>query len=77
VSTIHVPAVTWPARLRSLFARPAPTVVYPALEPIPADWQAIEPRWDCQRCRSVQAAEILPDGFRCLACQVVTVTADA
>lgn len=43
-------------------------------EPVPMDWQAIEPRWDCQVCRSVRPAEILPDGFRCLHCDTTTVT---
>jgi hypothetical protein len=37
-------------------------------EPVPLDWQAIEPRWDCLPCRSTQAAEILPTSYRCLKC---------
>ena len=46
----------------------------PIPEPAPADWQAIEPRWDCQQCRSVQPAEIHTDWFRCLKCGIETPT---
>lgn len=52
--------------------RPQSPLPYPSPEPVPLDWQAIEPRWDCQVCRSVQAAEILPHAFRCLRCGIET-----
>ena len=51
--------------------RPRRTSVYASFtdpEPVPPDWQAIEPRWDCLPCRSTQAAEILPTSYRCLKC---------
>lgn len=67
-----VPAALCALRLR----RPAsPVLVLP--EPVPPDWQAIEPRWDCQTCRSVQAAEVHDEWFRCLRCGIETPTAYA
>jgi hypothetical protein len=56
------------------FTRRRPAVGYATFEPepIPPDWQAIEPRWDCTPCRSVRAAEIVPGGYRCLNCENVT-----
>lgn len=65
------------ARLLAAFAGvdllallPRRAAVYAAFdpEPVPPDWQAIEPRWDCLPCRSTQAAEILPTSYRCLKC---------
>jgi hypothetical protein len=73
-----LPVAPWWSRLWArLWARlfpPAAAPPPPVVELIPPDWQAIEPRWDCQVCRGIQAAEILPDGFRCLHCNTTTVT---
>jgi hypothetical protein len=56
--------------------RPQSPLPYPP-DPVPLDWQAIEPRWDCQVCRCVRPAEIHPGGFRCLHCQTETSLATA
>lgn len=58
-------------RLRWPWHRPEIAYAGFAPEPVPADWQAVEPRWDCQRCRGTRAAEEVPDGFRCLHCGAV------
>jgi hypothetical protein len=52
------------------FTRRRPEIAYAGFdpEPVPADWQAVEPRWDCTPCHSVRAAVEVPGGFKCLNC---------
>lgn len=66
-----------PAALSTLLRRSRPSDALFDADLIPPNWQAIEPRWDCSVCRGTTAAEILPDGFRCLKCGTEICTTDA
>jgi hypothetical protein len=62
VALLEALRLRWPGR--------RPGIDYAAFgpEPVPANWQAVEPRWDCQHCRGTCAAVEVPGGYRCLNC---------